>query len=353
MARIADSGVSVGVFGASGLVGAVMRTLLAERRFPVRELRFFSSPRSAGRVLPWEGHEIEVEDSTADETSFDGLQIALFSNTGKASRVQAPRVAAAGAIVIDNSSAWRMDPDVPLVVTEVNAEQLDSIPKGIVANPNCTTMVAMPVLAPLDRAAGLKRIVVSSYQAVSGGGSAAVGELDAQIRAVADKAVELTYDGTAVTFPASEVFATTIGFNVVPLAGSLLDDGSGETDEDRKWRNESRKILGHPELPVICTCVRVPVFTGHSMSINVEFDRAITPADATAILRSAPGVRVVDLPTPLASTGIDDCLVGRIRQDPTVEHGLALFVSGDNVRKGAALNAVQIAEELMQRGTVK
>jgi len=350
MARVGSSdGLSVGVFGATGQVGAVMRTLLASRGFPVGSLRFFASARSAGRILPWEGVEIVVEDSGSMSTSFEGLDIALFSNGASQSRPQAPRVAAAGAIVIDNSSAWRMDPDVPLVVPEVNGSALSEIPKGIVANPNCTTMVAMPVLGPLHAAAGLKSIVVSSYQAVSGAGLAGVAELDEQVRAVADKATELTYDGSAVAFPAPRKFAAPIAFNVLPWAGSLVDDGSLETDEEQKWRNESRKILGIPSLPVVCTCVRVPVFTGHSLSINAAFSSPLPVEKAISVLRGAPGVTLVDVPTPLACAGIDDSLVGRIRRDPTVAHGLALFVSGDNLRKGAALNAVQIAEALLPR----
>ena len=349
MARIAGVGLSVGVFGTTGQVGAVMLSLLESRRFPVGDLRLFGTARSKGRVLSWRGVDIEVEDSADPATSFAGIDIALFSNTATASRVQAPLVAAAGGLVVDNSSAWRMDPDVPLVVTEVNSRDLDRVPKGIVANPNCTTMVAMPVIGPLHRAAGVDRIVVSSYQAVSGAGLAGVAELDHQVKAVADKAAELTYDGTAVTFPAAEKFADTIAFNVLPFAGKYVDDGSGETDEEQKWRNEARKILGLPDLPVICTCVRVPVFTGHSMSINANFSRDISPDEAREILADAPGVQLADVPTPLAAAGIDASLVGRIRRDPTTEHGLALFVSGDNLRKGAALNAVQIAEELIPR----
>jgi aspartate-semialdehyde dehydrogenase len=349
MARVADEGVAVGVFGATGQVGAVMRALLVERRFPIRELRFFASARSAGRTLPWADGEIEVEDSGAPGTRFEGLDIALFSNGAGNSRPQAPRVAAAGAIVVDNSSAWRMDPDVPLVVAEVNPGALAEIPKGIVANPNCTTMVAMPVLAPLHRAAGLRKVVVSSYQAVSGAGLGGVEELDRQVKAVVDKAAELAFDGAAVEFPAHEKFAAPVAFNVLPFAGSYVADGSGETDEEQKWRNEARKILDIPELPVVCTCVRVPVFTGHSMSINAAFSRDLSPSEAVELLERAPGVRVVDVPTPLASAGIDPSLVGRIRRDPTEEHGLVLFVSGDNLRKGAALNAVQIAEVLLSR----
>jgi aspartate-semialdehyde dehydrogenase len=349
MARVGGDGPAVGVFGATGQVGTVMRTLLASRQFPIRELRFFASSRSAGRTLPWGDTEIEVEDSGSLDTSFAGLDLALFSNGASNSRPQAPRVAAAGAIVIDNSSAWRMDPEVPLVVPEVNLADLDSIPKGLVANPNCTTMVAMPVLAPLARAGGLLRVVVSSYQAVSGAGLAGVEELDSQVRAVADKAAELTFDGSAVSFPAPDKFAAPIAFNVLPYAGRYVDDGSGETDEEQKWRNESRKILGLPELLVACTCVRVPVFTGHSMAINAQFSRDLPPEEAIALLGAAPGVRVVDVPTPLACAGVDPTLVGRIRRDPTTENGLILFLAGDNLRKGAALNAVQIAEALLPR----
>jgi len=349
MARVADDGLAVGLFGATGQVGAVTRALLASRAFPVREIRYFASARSVGRTLPWGSVDVAVEDSGAESTSFDGLDIALFSNGAVNSRPQAPRVAAAGAIVIDNSSAWRMDPDVPLVVPEVNRADLERIPKGIVANPNCTTMVAMPVLAPLHRAAGLRKVVVSTYQAVSGAGLAGVEELDTQVRAVADKAAELTFDGQAVSFPPPSKFAATVAFNVLPYAGRYVDDGSGETDEEQKWRNESRKILGIPDLPVVCTCVRVPVFTGHSMTINAVFGRDLPPSEAIELLRDAPGVALVDVPTPLAAAGVDPTLVGRIRRDPTSEHGLALFLSGDNLRKGAALNAVQIAEALLPR----
>jgi aspartate-semialdehyde dehydrogenase len=349
MSRPAGEGPTVGVFGATGQVGTVMRSLLMARQFPVGRVRFFGSARSVGRTLPWGGTDVAVEDSSAPDADFEGIDVALFSNGAVNSRPQAPRVAATGAVVIDNSSAWRMDPDVPLVVTEVNADALATIPKGIVANPNCTTMVGMPVLAPLHRAAGLRRVVVSSYQAVSGAGLAGVEELDTQVRAVADKAAELTFDGQAVDFPPASKFATTVAFNVLPFAGKFLDDGSGETDEELKFRNESRKILGIPELPVICTCVRVPVYTGHSLSINAQFERDLSPEEATSLLRAAPGVEVVDVPTPLAAAGTDPSLVGRVRRDPTSEHGLALFVSGDNLRKGAALNAVQIAEALLPR----
>jgi aspartate-semialdehyde dehydrogenase len=337
----------IGVVGATGQVGGVMRAVLAERRFPADEVRYFASDRSAGRTLDWAGSELPVEDAaTAD---YSGLDIVLFSAGGATSKVLAPRVADAGATVIDNSSAWRLDPEVPLVVSEVNPHALDSIPKGIVANPNCTTMAAMPVLAPLHRQAGLVRLVASTYQAVSGAGLSGVAELDEQVRKVADRAAGLTFDGRSVDMPAPTAFPEPVAFNVVALAGSLLDDGSGETDEEQKLRNESRKILDIPDLPVSGTCVRVPVFTGHSLSINAEFARDLPPERALEVLAGAPGVEVVALPTPLGAAGADPSYVGRVRRDPTVEHGLALFVSNDNLRKGAALNAVQIAELIAAR----
>jgi aspartate-semialdehyde dehydrogenase len=324
-----------------------MRSVLVERGYPVDEMRYFASARSAGTRLPWSGREVEVED--ASQADFSGLDLALFSCGKAGSLALAPRVAAAGAVVIDNSSAWRMDPEVPLVVAEVNADALASIPKGIVANPNCTTMVAMPVLKPLHDAAGLRRVVVATYQAVSGAGLAGVAELDEQVRKVAEGASALTFDGAAVELPAPSKFVAPIAFNVLPLAGSLVDDGSGETDEEQKWRNESRKILGLPRLLVDCTCVRVPVFTGHSLALHAEFERPLPPEEAKRILERAPGVSLAEVPTPLAAAGRDPSLVGRIRRDATVEHGLALFVVGDNLRKGAALNAVQIAEALLAR----
>ena len=343
---------NVGVFGATGQVGGVMRTLLAERDFPAASVRYFASARSAGTRLPWRGDEIVVEDSW--EASFDGLDVALFSNGATASKELAPKVAAAGAIVIDNSSAWRTDPDVPLVVPEVNEDALASIPKGIVANPNCTTMAFMAVLGPLHRKATLCRLVASTYQAVSGAGGTGVAELDEQVRAVADKAAALAFDGSAVSFPPASVFAETIAFNVLPFAGKLVDDGCNETNEEKKLRDESRKILGIPDLPVAGTCVRVPVFTGHSISLNVEFERSITPDEARSLLDGAPGVQLAEVPTPLAAAGVDPSLVGRIRQDQSVadNRGLVLFVSNDNLRKGAALNTIQIAEVLMRRGVL-
>ena len=337
----------VGVVGATGQVGGVMRTLLEERNFPVTQMRYFASARSAGSKLKWKDADITVEDAATADLS--GLDVALFSAGATSSRELAPRFAAAGAIVIDNSSAWRMDPEVPLVVSEVNPEEVRNAPKGIIANPNCTTMAAMPVLMPLHRKAGLVRLVASTYQAVSGGGLAGVEELDTQAAAVIGGARELTYNGDAVTYPQPKKFARPIAFNVVPFAGSMVDNGDFETDEEIKLRNESRKILGIPDLRVSGTCVRVPVFTGHSLSINAEFSRDITVAEATAILSNARGVTVVDIPNPLLAAGADPSFVGRIRQDRSVDgnRGLALFVSNDNLRKGAALNAIQIAELLV------
>ncbi len=338
--------VAIGVVGATGQVGQVMRTLLEERDFPATLVRFFASSRSAGRKLAFRGQEIEVEDAAIANPA--GLDIALFSAGATMSRVQAPRFAAAGVTVIDNSSAWRKDPDVPLVVSEVNFAAAANRPKGIIANPNCTTMAAMPVLKVLHDEAQLVRMVASTYQAVSGSGVAGVDELAAQARAVIDGAEQLVHDGAALDFPPPEKYVAPIAFNVVPLAGSLVDDGSGETDEDQKLRNESRKILGIPELAVSGTCVRVPVFTGHSLSINAEFARPLSVERARELLAGAPGVKLVDVPTPLAAAGVDDSLVGRIRHDPGVPdgRGLALFVSNDNLRKGAALNTIQIAELL-------
>jgi aspartate-semialdehyde dehydrogenase len=341
----------IGVFGATGQVGNVMRTLLFERNFPVEEIRYFASARSAGTTLPWGDTEVTVEDTaTAD---FSGLDVALFSNGGSTSKIWAPRVAEAGAVVVDNSSAWRKDPEVPLVVSEVNPEDLDDIPKGIVANPNCTTMAAMPVLKPLHDLAGLVRLHVSSYQAVSGSGGVGLVELDSQLRGgyASGDPKDLALDGSALALPDPQIYAVPVGFNVVPLAGSIVDDGSLETDEEQKLRNESRKILHIPGLRVSGTCVRVPVFSGHSLAISSEFEGDISAADALAVLGRAPGVIVTDVPNPLQATGRDEVFVGRVRADQAAPEGkgLNLFVVGDNLRKGAALNAVQIAEELLKR----
>jgi aspartate-semialdehyde dehydrogenase len=340
----------VAVVGATGQVGAVMRSVLVERGFPIDELRLFASARSAGRLLPFGHTEVVVEDAaTADPA---GLDIALFSSGATASRALAPRFVEAGAVVIDNSSAWRMDPDVPLVVPEVNASALHSMGKGIVANPNCTTMVAMPVLKPLHDAAGLRRLIVSTYQAVSGAGLAGAAELEEQLAKTVDGSAALTFDGSAADYPAPVVFPEVIAHNVIPMAGTPLDDGTGDSSEERKFRDESRKILDIPGLHVTCTCVRVPVFTGHSLAIVAEFDRPISPAQAVDLLGDAPGVELAEVPTPLHATGTDPSLVGRIRRAGLPGDGLALFVSGDNLRKGAALNAVQIAEALVAQGIV-
>ena len=334
---------NVGVVGATGQVGAVMRDLLLEREFPVADLRFFASARSAGTTLTWGDREVVVEDAETADPS--GLDVALFSAGGTTSRVLAPRFAEAGATVVDNSSAWRLDPDVPLVVSEVNPEAIHSARKGIIANPNCTTMAAMPVLKPLHDEAGLVRLVASTYQAVSGSGVAGVAELAGQLAAAEDPRA-LAFDGSAVPLPPPVKYARPIAFNVLPFAGSLVDDGSQETDEEQKLRNESRKILGIPDLRVAGTCVRVPVFTGHSLSINAEFASDLPAKRALELLAEAPGVELSDIPTPLQAAGNDPSYVGRVRQDRGVEgeRGLVLFVSNDNLRKGAALNTIQIAE---------
>ena len=340
------AGINIGVVGATGQVGAVVRRLLEERDFPVKNIRFFASARSAGTSLTFKGEQITVEDaSVADPT---GLDVAIFSAGATLSKTQAPRFAAAGVLVVDNSSGWRMDPDVPLVVSEVNPEAIKQAAKGIIANPNCTTMAAMPVLKVLHDEAGLTRLIVSTYQAVSGSGLAGAFELASQVRVAAqdENLLQLVHDGSSVTLPEPTIYARPIAFNVIPLAGSIVDDGQFETDEEKKLRNESRKILGLPELLVSGTCVRVPVFTGHSLSINVEFAQPISVARARQLLTTAPGVELTDIPTPLQAAGQDASFVGRIRQDEGVAdgRGLALFISNDNLRKGAALNAVQIAE---------
>ncbi|MFN7106889.1 MAG: aspartate-semialdehyde dehydrogenase [Brevundimonas sp.] len=335
----------VGIVGATGLVGEMMRGLLAERNFPLASLRLFASARSAGKTVRFGETDIVVEDAaTAD---YAGLDIVFFSAGGDTSRALAPKVAAAGAVVIDNSSAWRSDPEVPLVVAEVNPHALANLPKGIIANPNCTTMAAMPVLKPLHDAAGLKRLTVSTYQAVSGGGVEGIRVLEDQARATVGQGAALARDGAAVDFGAPEKWVAPIAANVVALNYTLGEDGY--TDEELKLRDESRKILEIPGLPVSGTCVRVPVFTGHSLSINVEFERPLSAAQALELLDDAPGVVVTAVPNPLDASGKDPVFVGRVRPDPTVEHGLALFLSNDNLRKGAALNAVQIAEVLVQQ----
>ena len=346
MTQISDSGLNVGVVGATGQVGKVMRRLLEERGFPIKSIRYFATARSAGQVLPYLGNDVVVEDvELADPT---GLDIALFSAGATASRAQAPRFAAAGVTVIDNSSAWRMDPDVPLVVSEVNPHAITQAVKGIIANPNCTTMAAMPVLKALHAEAGLERLTVTTFQAVSGSGLVGAFELATQVRAAVEQGnmEDLVHDGSAIDFPAPVNYVRTIAFDVIPLAGAIVEDGMNETDEEKKLRNESRKILEIPGLLVSGLCVRVPVFTGHSLSINAQFSKPLSPERARELLAVAPGVQLEEVPTPLQAAGADPSFVGRIRNDETVDggRGLALFLSNDNLRKGAALNAVQIAE---------
>ncbi|MDR0990294.1 MAG: aspartate-semialdehyde dehydrogenase [Propionibacteriaceae bacterium] len=338
----------VGIFGATGQVGGVMRQILAERHFPVDELRFFASAKSAGQTLPWGESEVRVEDTaTAD---FTGLELAIFSAGSTMSRQFAPQVAAAGAIVIDNSSAWRGDPEVPLVVAEVNPEDAFQRPRGIIANPNCTTMAAMPVLKPLHDRAGLCRLMVATYQAVSGSGLAGVQALAKQTAATVDP-TRLTLNGDLGSVVITTPYVAPIAFNVVPVAGQFVDDGWGETDEEKKLRDETRKILHLPNLPVAGTCVRVPVFTGHALVIHAEFTHPLSPAEATGLLAQAPGVALNDVPTPRLAAGNDPSYVGRIRADQSAPpgHGLVLFLSNDNLRKGAALNAIQLAELVMSR----
>jgi aspartate-semialdehyde dehydrogenase len=347
--RTGADGVRIGLVGATGQVGSVLRQVLIQRRFPIAEIRFFASSRSAGSSLEFDGRQVLVEDAAVADPS--GLDVAIFSAGAAGSRELAPKFAAAGVTVIDNSSAWRMDPDVPLVVSEVNPDAIAQMRKGIIANPNCTTMAAMPVLQPLHAEAGLVRLIVSTYQAVSGSGLAGVEELDSQVQKAGSSASGLTHDGASVDLGQPVKYVRPIAFNVLPMAGSIVDDGSWETDEEQKLRNESRKILDIPDLLVSGTCVRVPVFTGHSLSINAEFAEPLTVQRALQLLADAPGVALSDVPTPLQAAGQDPSFVGRIRQDPGVDggRGLALFVSNDNLRKGAALNAVQIAELLAAR----
>ena len=335
----------IGIVGATGQVGSVMREILVERNFPLDSIRFFASSRSAGKEIKFQGEHIVVED--AAKSQWENLDIVLFSAGGKLSKELAPIVAAAGAMVIDNSSAWRMDPDVPLVVPEVNSHALDDAPKKIIANPNCTTMVAMPVLKPLHLEAGLLKLIVSTYQATSGAGLSGVQELRDQVREAGESAIQLTHDGTAVTFSPGSSFPTPIAFNVVPFCGSLIDDQLEETNEERKLRDESRKILEIQDLAVSATCVRVPVDTGHSLAITAGFRDHISSERAKEILRDVPAVMLEDIPTPLKSAGADPTYVGRIRPDTVLENGINLFLSGDNLRKGAALNAIQIAETLI------
>lgn len=330
-------GINVAIVGATGLVGGEMLRTLEDRKFPVETLRLLASRRSAGRSLSWKGSEIPVEPLT--RSSFSNIDIALFSAGGDTSREYAPVARDAGAVVVDNSSAWRMDPEVPLVVPEVNAAAIKGH-KGIIANPNCSTIQMVVALKPLHDLWTLRRVVVSTYQAVSGGGKRAVDELLAQSEAV--------LRGEP---PKNEVFPHRIAFNLLPHIDVFED--SGYSREEIKMMNETRKIMGLPSLRITATTVRVPVVTGHSESVNAEFEKDVDLARARAALAGAPGVELLDdpatalYPTPAAAAGTDPTYVGRLRLDDSVENGLNFWVVADNLRKGAALNAVQIAELLI------
>lgn len=325
---------NIAIVGATGAVGQEMLDVLRRRQFPVTSLRLLASARSAGAKMKFDGKEYTVEALTAD--GFKGIDLALFSAGGSISKEFGPIAAAAGAVVVDNSSAFRMDPQVPLVIPEINPDDVPTH-KGIIANPNCTTAVALMALAPLHRAFGLKRVIAASYQAVSGTGAKAIEELRNQVADIAA--------GRAVT---KSVYPHQIAFNVLPQVDVFLD--SGYTKEEMKMQNESRRILHLPELRASCTCVRVPVYRAHSVAVNAEFERPITVETARAALKVAPGLKVTDdpatnaYPMPLHVAGQDDCEVGRLRLDCALDNGLAFWVSGDQLLKGAALNAVQIAE---------
>jgi aspartate-semialdehyde dehydrogenase len=327
----------VAIVGATGAVGVEMLLCLEQRNFPLRKLTLLASARSAGKTMTFRGQEILVEELTHD--SFAGIDIALFSAGGGISLEYAPSAAAAGAVVIDNSSAFRMDAGVPLVVPEINPTAVKDRPRGIIANPNCTTIISLMALAPLHAAFGLRSIIASTYQAVSGSGAQGILELEEQMNAIAH--------GHPFT---PKVYPRQIAFNVIPQVDAFTDNGY--TKEELKMLHEGRKILGLPELRVSCTCVRVPVYRSHSVSITAQFERPVDPVSARAIYAGKPGIQVVDdtaaklFPVPLDTTGKDDCLVGRIRQNLVLDNALDLWVVGDQVRKGAALNAVQIAEIL-------
>jgi len=327
----------VAIVGATGAVGVEMLLCLEQRKFPLSKLTLLASARSAGREMDFRGEKIAVQELTHD--SFKGIDIALFSAGGGISLGYGPSAAAAGAVVIDNSSAFRMDSDVPLVIPEINPGAAKVRPRGIIANPNCTTIISLMALKPLHDAFGLKSVIASSYQAVSGSGAQGILELEEQVRAITL--------GEAFT---PKVYPRQIAFNVIPQVDSFTDNGY--TKEELKMLNESRKILDLPELKVSCTCVRVPVYRSHSVSITAAFDRPVEADTARAAYDGKQGVKVVDdpsnkiFPVPLDTTGTDDCLVGRIRKNIVLDNALDIWVVGDQVRKGAALNAVQIAEIL-------
>ncbi len=345
----------VAVVGATGAVGRDLRRLLELRGFPLDDLVLVASQRSAGKVLPFAGRDHTVRAVTEPDV-FDGVDLALFSAGGATSREHAPRAAAAGAVVVDNSSAWRMDPDVPLVVTEVNGDALGSsgapgARKGIVANPNCTTMAAMLPLKALHDAFGLVGFTATSFQAAGGAGQKGMDELAAQVGPLTDAGELLRTDGAAAAKLVDHaVHEATLAYNVVPLLGTEGDDGY--TDEERKLVFESRKILGLPALVVSPTCVRVPVMVGHAIALRAVFEDRVTAANAVVSMEGFPGLVLEHVPTPLEFAGRDEVAVGRVRADLFDDHVLNLFVVGDNLLKGAALNTVQIGEELLRRRLV-
>jgi aspartate-semialdehyde dehydrogenase len=336
---------SVAVVGATGAVGEIMRQVLIERAFGLRTIKFLASERSVGKTIEFKGKSYTVEPIRPE--AFAGVDIVLSSTPASVSREASPMAARAGAIVVDNSSAWRMDPEVPLVVPEVNADALRSIPKGIVANPNCSTIQMVVALKPLHDQARIKRVVVATYQASSGKGATGLRDLDAQLSA----------GGRGEPMPKATAHAAQLAGNVLPHDWKLGDDGYSE--EEIKMMKETRKIMGDDRILVSATTARVPVRVGHSEAINLEFERPISAEEARAALRKAPGVIVMDdyakgeVPLPLAATGRDEVFVGRIRRDPTIANGLNLWVVADNLRKGAATNAVQIAEVLVQCGWLR
>ena len=339
---------NLGVMGATGLVGTEVLRTLAERQFPVSELRVYASPRSQGRKLPFGGREVTCE--VLRPGCFDGLDLVIVDVDEPISEEWSPQAVASGAKVIDKSAAFRMDPDVPLVVAEVNPNDMQVMPKGIASCPNCTTMVPVTALAPLHRAARIDRMVVSTYQSVSGAGQAGLHELDAQWTKLDGRAADLARAGSFdAPLVEGEVWSKPIAGNVIPLAGSVKE--AGYTSEEWKMVLESRKILHDPDINCTVTCVRVPVYVGHAVSANVRFHRPMSKAAAVELLRDAPGVRLVDngdgYPTPQDAAGIDPVLVGRIREDPSEPGTLDIWVTGDNLRKGAALNGVQMAELLL------
>jgi aspartate-semialdehyde dehydrogenase len=342
--------VRVGVVGATGLVGTEVLRTLEERAFPVTELRVFASPRSAGRRLRFSGRDVECE--VLRDGCFDGLELVIVDVDEPVAAEWAPRAVDAGALVIDKSAAFRMEPDVPLVVSEVNPQDLAHADRGIVSCPNCTTLVLVTALAPLHRAAGIERLVVSTYQSVSGAGQAGLRELAEQWTKGAGQEEALRRAGTTphVAEP-GDLWPAPIAGNVIPLAGSMQE--GGYTSEEWKLVRETRKILHAPDLAISATCVRVPVYVGHAMAANVRFSRALPRAEAAEVLGRAAGVSLVDdgdgAPTPLDGAGIDSVLVGRLREDPSQERTLDVWVTGDNLRKGAALNGVQLAELWMER----